>query len=91
VAASCHDAAELRAAERLDCDFAVVGHVADTPSHPGRPPLGWTGFSALREGASLPIYAIGGLGAGDLARARAHGAQGIAGIRAFSGATDPAR
>ena len=81
VGASCHTAEDLRAAERLGCDFAVVGHVRDTASHPGRPPLGWAGFAALREHASLPIYAIGGLCPGDIDTARRHGAQGIAAIR----------
>ena len=85
VGASCHDAADLAHAERLGCDFAVLGHVAATPSHPGAAPLGWKGFAALRAGVSLPIYAIGGLGPADLDIARAHGAQGIAGIRAFAG------
>ena len=81
--ASCHDADELAHAERLGCDFAVRGHVWATPSHPGRPGLGWEGFARLRERVGLPGYAIGGLGADDLAEARLHGAQGIAAIRAF--------
>ncbi|AXK70975.1 Nudix family hydrolase [Lysobacter sp. TY2-98] len=85
VAASCHDAADLAAAERLGCDFAVLGHVAPTPSHPDRLPIGWAGFAALRETASLPIYAIGGVGPSDVEFARAHGAQGVAGIRGFFG------
>ena len=87
VAASCHTADDLRHAERLGCDFAVLGHVADTPSHPDRTPLGWDGFARLRENASLPIYAIGGLAREDLIRAREHGAQGIAAIRGFFDAT----
>jgi 8-oxo-dGTP diphosphatase len=83
VAASCHGLEDLLAAQRIGCDFAVLGHVAATPSHPGRPPLGWDGFARLRESVSLPIYAIGGVGPDDLATARFHGAQGVAGIRAF--------
>ncbi|WP_231118256.1 Nudix family hydrolase [Lysobacter silvisoli] len=83
LAASCHDAEELRAAQALGCDFAVVGAVQATPSHPGQAGIGWDGFAALRETVSLPIYAIGGLGPEDLAQARAHGAQGIAAIRAL--------
>ncbi|GAB6195794.1 Nudix family hydrolase [Lysobacter xanthus] len=85
VAASCHDAADLAHAVRLGCDFAVVGHVRATPTHPDRVPLGWAGFAALREQVALPLYAIGGLRAPDLAEAREHGAQGIAGIRGFFG------
>jgi len=81
VAASCHGADELRAAQALGCDFAVLGSVKPTTSHPGAAPLGWPGFSVLREAVSLPIYAIGGLGTGDVQEARRHGAQGIAAIR----------
>lgn len=81
VAASCHDLSELKLAEQLDCDFAVLGPVQPTTSHPGQPALGWAGFSALREHVSLPIYALGGMHPEDIAIARAHGGQGIAAIR----------
>jgi 8-oxo-dGTP diphosphatase len=84
VAASCHDAAELAHAERLRCDFAVLGPVRATASHPDAAPLGWPAFAALRESSTLPIYGIGGLAPADLAEARDHGAQGIAAIRAFA-------
>lgn len=83
VAASCHDADELAQAERLGLDFAVLGPVRATASHPGAEPLGWARFAAMREGVSLPIYALGGLKPADVATARRHGAQGVAGIRAF--------
>lgn len=83
LAASCHDLEELRMAEGLGCQFAVVGAVKPTASHPGAGGMGWDGFAALREQVSLPLYAIGGLAAGDLAEARRHGAQGIAAIRAL--------
>ena len=81
VAASCHDADELRMAEALGCDFAVVGSVLATASHAGGQALGWEGFVRLRESVSLPIYAIGGLTPAHLDQARQHGAQGIAAIR----------
>jgi 8-oxo-dGTP diphosphatase len=83
VGASCHDADELRHAERIGCDFAVLGPVAATATHPGVAPLGWNGFAALREVTSLPLYAIGGMTADDITDARSHGAQGIAAIRAL--------
>ncbi len=82
-AASCHDEEELRIAQSLGCDFAVLGAVAATASHPGQPGIGWSRFAALREQVSLPIYAIGGLGPGDHDTARRHGAQGIAAIRSL--------
>ncbi|MGQ4660193.1 Nudix family hydrolase [Lysobacter sp. F6437] len=81
LAASCHTLDDLRAAEAIGCDFAVVGTIKPTPSHPGEAGIGWDGFARLREQVSLPLYAIGGLGPDDLAEARSHGAQGIAAIR----------
>lgn len=83
VAASCHDAEELRMAEALGCDFAVVGSVLATASHAGGQVLGWEGFARLRESVSLPIYAIGGLTPAHFDQARQHGAQGIAAIRSL--------
>lgn len=83
LAASCHNIEEVRAAEALGCDFAVVGMLKPSPSHPGAAGIGWDGFEALREQASLPIYAIGGLTPDDIPESRRHGAQGIAAIRAL--------
>lgn len=83
LAASCHDADDLRHAEAIGCDFVVLGAVNETASHPGQPGIGWARFAGLRECTSLPIYAIGGLGPADFPAAREHGAQGIAAIRAL--------
>jgi len=83
VGASCHGLEDLQAAQALGCDFAVLGPVRETATHPGAAGLGWERFERLREQVSLPIYAIGGLAASDLAEARRHGAQGIAAIRDF--------
>jgi 8-oxo-dGTP diphosphatase len=69
----------------LGCDIAVLGAVAETPTHPGATALGWEGFAALREETALPLYAIGGMRIEDLPIARAHGAQGIAAIRGLWG------
>ena len=81
LAASCHGVDDLRRAQALGCDFAVLGPVLATASHPGVPGIGWEAFAAMRERVSLPIHALGGLGIDDIATARAHGAQGIAAIR----------
>jgi 8-oxo-dGTP diphosphatase len=83
LAASCHDARELAHAAAVGVDFAVLGPVLPTPSHPGTEPLGWARFAQLAADAPLPVYALGGLRISDTATARAHGAQGIAGISAF--------
>lgn len=80
---SVHTREELATAVRLGADFAVLGPVQSTASHPGAEALGWDRWRRLREGFNLPVYAIGGLGPDDLARAWQHGAQGIAGISAY--------
>jgi 8-oxo-dGTP diphosphatase len=82
VAASCHDTHELRHAARIGCDFAVLGSVKATASHPERTGIGWDSFATQVAGLPMPVYAIGGLETADLASAQAAGAQGIAAIRA---------
>ena len=82
VGASCHDRDGLERAAELELDYALLGHVQDTPSHPGQAPLGWDGLAAcLAGGAPLPVFAIGGLGGKDLNSARHSGAHGIARMR----------
>lgn len=85
VGASCHDAEELDLAATLDADFATLSPVHATTSHPAAKPLGWEHFARLVADARLPVYALGGVGPDDLDRARAAGAQGVAGIRGFQG------
>ena len=83
LAASCHHAGDLAHAVAIDCDFVVLGPVAETASHPGEPGIGWAEFARLRETCALPIYAIGGMTPADIPEARRHGAQGIAAIRSL--------
>jgi 8-oxo-dGTP diphosphatase len=81
VGASCHDAGELARAAELGLDFAVLGPVKATASHPGAPQLGWQEFANLVSGFALPVYAVGGLQSSDLEDAWRAGAHGIAAIR----------
>ncbi len=81
VAASCHHAQELAQAERIGCDFAVLGPVQPTASHPGAAHLDWSGLHSLCDTSALPVYALGGMTVGDLDAAWRAGAQGIAAIR----------
>lgn len=82
VGASCHDANELRRAAECSLDFAVLGAILPTASHPGTPGIGWESAAKLLAGVPLPVYVIGGLGRNDLGTARAAGAHGVAAIRA---------
>ena len=80
---SCHDTRQLHTAHVLDADYAFLGPVRPTASHPGVPGMGWERFAALVADLPLPVYGIGGLGPADLDDAWAAGAQGIAAIRAL--------
>lgn len=81
--ASCHNAREIEVAQALNADAAVAGPVAWTASHPGQTGIGWDSFKALADALSRPLYAIGGVGPSDCSDAWQHGAQGVAGIRAY--------
>ena len=78
VGASCHDARELEHASELGLDYAVLGPVKETRSHPGVKPMGWDAFAALVLDRPMPVYAIGGLTRADLDEARRNGAHGVA-------------
>lgn len=83
VSASCHSLEQLRQAESLQADFVMLSPVAATASHPEVEPLGWQKFQALADEIACPVYALGGMTAGDLDQSFAHGAQGVAAIRAL--------
>ena len=82
VAASCHSAAELEIAARLGCDFAVLGPVRASASHPGMAGIGWENFAAVLGVPPLPTLALGGLSRADRDVAQRAGAHGVAAIRA---------
>jgi len=85
VAASCHNPEQLAQAQRLGVDFVVLSPVKPTPSHPDAQALGWESFTSWVRDTRLPVYALGGLGEGDIVEARQSGAQGVAAIRAWWG------
>ena len=75
VAASCHTREELERAMQLELDFVVLGPIKDKQA------IGWQRFVEIAAGASIPIYAIGGLTRADLEDAWRAGAHGVAMIR----------
>jgi len=83
VAASCHNAEDLRRAEALGLDFVVLGPVAPTATHPQSVPLGFEALARMIEDCGLPVLGIGGLGLSDLEAAWHSGAHGIASMRAI--------
>ncbi len=88
IGVSAHTATDLAAAQTLDADFVVLGHVLATPSHPGVAGMGWDRFADLARQAGRPVFAIGGQSPSTVNTARQHGAHGVAGIRQLLRSSD---
>ncbi|MFN4324698.1 MAG: Nudix family hydrolase [Azonexus sp.] len=84
VGASCHTAEEIRRAGEIGLDYALLGPVLPTPTHPQATGLGWPAFGRLVAGNTLPVFALGGMQPAMLDEAQAHGAHGIALMRGWS-------
>ncbi|KAB2913820.1 MAG: DNA mismatch repair protein MutT, partial [Dechloromonas sp.] len=83
VGASCHAAGEIARAGELELDYALLGPVLATPTHPESPCLGWTEFGRLISGNTLPVFALGGMKNEMLTVAQQAGAHGIALMRGW--------
>jgi 8-oxo-dGTP diphosphatase len=83
VAASCHNAEELARAASLGLDFAVLGPVLPTPTHPEASGMGWDEFARLIDRSPLPVFALGGMQRERLETAWERGAHGIALMRGW--------
>jgi 8-oxo-dGTP diphosphatase len=83
VGASCHTAAEIERAGQLGLDYALLGPVLPTPTHPENPGLGWEGFVRMAAGNTLPVFALGGMRPDLLPAAQEKGAHGIALMRGW--------
>ncbi len=83
VGASCHSAEEIARAGQLNLDYALLGPVLPTPTHPETAGLGWERFAAALAGNTLPVFALGGMQPELLATAQQHGAHGVALMRGW--------
>ena len=83
VTASCHGRAALFRAAIAGVDAVLLAPVFPTESHPDARALGHQRFAALVRLSRLPVFALGGVGPGNIARLEPTGAAGIAGIGAI--------
>ena len=83
VGASCHSENDLKVAEEKNADFAVLGSVKKTLTHPDLEPIGWVRFNKLVNNSNLPIYSIGGMTNSDILSSLEYGGIGIASQRAI--------
>lgn len=82
-AASCHSIDDLKQAEKISCDFALLSPVKKTLSHPQIKPMGWYQFQKIINQVQIPVYALGGMSPDDIRKAQSRGSVGIASQRAI--------
>ncbi len=90
VGRSVHDEAEAQIALADDVDYAIVGTIFETESHPGRAGAGLEHLSAMRDLlGNVACYAIGGMTTITAPQAVDAGAWGVAVRSAILAADDP--
>ena len=81
----------LDEARASGADFVIFGPIFETPSKVAYgAPQGVEALGSIVANTRVPVLAIGGIDATNVAAVRAAGAHGVAVIRAILGATDPA-
>lgn len=89
VGRSTHTPAQIEATRGLGLDYIGVGPVHATPTKPGRPAVGIELVRYAADRATVPFFAIGGIGRANIAAVAAAGARRIAVVRALTEASDP--
>ena len=74
--ASCHSAEDAREAEALGCTYITAGHIYETDCKKGLPGRGIGFLKKICETVSVPVYAIGGIGAENIQEIKNAGAAG---------------
>lgn len=81
---------QLADALQQPVDYLAISPVFATPTKPdAAPPLGLEGLAWARSQTQLPLVAIGGIHADNIAQVMAAGADGVAVVRAISDAVHP--
>jgi thiamine-phosphate pyrophosphorylase len=90
IGCSTHDLRELAAAGAGGADFVTFGPVYDTPSKaPYGPPVGVEALRRACAASRIPVFALGGIGAGNVGEVLGAGAWGVGAIGAILAAPDP--
>lgn len=74
--ASCHSVEDAIKAEELGCSYIIAGHIFDTDCKKGLPGRGLDFLRNICESVKIPVYAIGGITADNIADVYAAGAKG---------------
>lgn len=74
---SCHSVSEAVEAERLGCTYITAGHVFVTDCKKGLEPRGTAFLKSVCEAVNIPVYAIGGIDATNVASVMECGVSGV--------------
>ena len=90
VGASASSVAAAQAAERAGADYLGAGPAYTTPIKAEKAAMGPEGVRAIQDAVRIPVFAIGGVGPGNVEELKAHGIDRVCIIRALSDVPDPA-
>jgi thiamine-phosphate pyrophosphorylase len=89
---SVHAADEARRAAAGIVDYLIAGPVFETQSKPGYgPAIGTAGLAAIVQAAPVPVLAVGGVTADNVAACLRAGAAGVAAMGSVMRAADPGK
>ena len=88
--ASASSVAVAEAAERAGADYVGAGPAYATPIKAEKAAMGPDGVRAIQDAVRIPVFAIGGVGPGNVEDLKAHGIDRVCVIRALSDVPDPA-
>ncbi len=83
ITVAAHSAGALRHAAQAGAHAAFLAPAFPTSSHPGRASLGPVRFIAMVRAAAIPVYALGGINARNVARLNSARVAGIAAVEAL--------
>jgi thiamine-phosphate pyrophosphorylase len=89
IGVSTHDPGEAKAAEDGGADFITFGPIFETPSKKEfGPPVGLGPIKDVSRDLNIPLFALGGIKAGNVAQVIGSGAFGVAMISAILSSED---
>jgi thiamine-phosphate pyrophosphorylase len=89
IGVSTHDRAQVETASGSEVDYISAGPVHETPTKPGRAAVGFEHVQVAARNTTVPVVAIGGLDAGNAARAVEAGADMVGVVRSICISPDP--
>lgn len=83
IGASCHSVEEAAEAERLGVSYITAGHIFETDCKKGLAGRGLGFLGEVCKRVEIPVYAIGGIGAGNAFDVKKTGAAGVCVMSGF--------